>query len=782
MRLSHPLRLGLLLALILFAAPRAQAQITWNVTYQDAGTGAGFDDPTVISGETKSLGQLRQDSVQAALNYLGTVLDGRGTTNLQFNTSLNSGSGGFLAHFGSRVIFLTDSNNQFSPSSASFQNGSVYQAARTNQRPLGGADGSGQFDFGYSYNYAGQANGPSGGSYDMTSIAIHEITHSLGFLSQTNSSGQGAAGQPVGSPDIYSVYDSHLQQGTGAGATPLFNTNINSTGYASFTGSASAFTSGNLYFNGKYSSEVLNGPVPLYAPSTYSPGSSVSHDATNPIGVMNQDITPNTIRRYQPYEIAMLLDIGWNTYNWNSSSGNWKDGLTDVSSSRWTSNMGIMYAGGQVYNTHSSPNPAPVLPVYGQLTSNIILNFGGSGTASYTSTNGIGQVRLVRLNLSSTSSAANTITGGTLLFGQDSDGTPSVITPKIVQDGTGAFNIGSTVLIPNGLTVDGAGSGTVTLTGVIDGVGGLTKAGTFPLVLTTNNTYTGGTIISGSGGTLQLGNGGTTGSVTGNIANNSVLAFNRSNTYTHSGVISGTGAVNQTGTGITVLTGNNTYSGATTVAAGELRVNGQTGTNSGTGTGAVTVNSGATVGGTGQIGNGTSGSLAVQSGGSVRPGDGNTIGTLTVNSAANTVLAGNSKLLINVGTSTTASGQLQLLGAGRLDLTSLSPSNRLSLILTAVQTLTAGQYTWNVIHLGGTGQILYPGAPVGSFSPDLFSITASNFTADASQFSITGTVNDINVVFTPVPEPAWVLLAAAPVVGLLALRRRRTAAPATPAA
>ncbi|QVQ26822.1 autotransporter outer membrane beta-barrel domain-containing protein [Achromobacter deleyi] len=89
-------------------------------------------------------------------------------------------------------------------------------------------------------------------------------------------------------------------------------------------------------------------------------------------------------------------------------------------------------------------------------------------------------------------------------------------------------------------------------------------------VLTANNTYTGGTTIAG--GILQLGNGGVTGSIVGNVANNGVLAFNRSDTMTFAGAISGTGAVNQIGAGTTVLTGASTYTGGTTITAGTLQL------------------------------------------------------------------------------------------------------------------------------------------------------------------------------------------------------------------
>jgi outer membrane autotransporter protein len=111
---------------------------------------------------------------------------------------------------------------------------------------------------------------------------------------------------------------------------------------------------------------------------------------------------------------------------------------------------------------------------------------------------------------------------------------------------------------------------TATLSGTINGPGALIKIGTGTLILTGDNTYSGGTTINA--GTLQLGNGGTTGSITGNVTDNGTLAFNRSNTVIFPGVISGTGSLAQIGPGTTILTAENTYTGGTTISAGTLQL------------------------------------------------------------------------------------------------------------------------------------------------------------------------------------------------------------------
>ncbi|MFS2324259.1 autotransporter outer membrane beta-barrel domain-containing protein [Brucella sp. H1_1004] len=97
----------------------------------------------------------------------------------------------------------------------------------------------------------------------------------------------------------------------------------------------------------------------------------------------------------------------------------------------------------------------------------------------------------------------------------------------------------------------------------------LTKEGEGTLILSAANTYTGDTIVNG--GTLQIGDGGTTGSITSDVTNDGTLSFNRADQLIFSNAISGTGSVTQDGTGTTLMTGANTYTGATRVNVGTLQ-------------------------------------------------------------------------------------------------------------------------------------------------------------------------------------------------------------------
>jgi autotransporter-associated beta strand protein len=117
------------------------------------------------------------------------------------------------------------------------------------------------------------------------------------------------------------------------------------------------------------------------------------------------------------------------------------------------------------------------------------------------------------------------------------------------------------------------------------------------------------------------------------VNNSGTLVFNRSNAFTFANLISGTGELRQEGAGTTTLSNANSYTGATTVNAGTLSVNGSIASSSLT-----TVNAGGTLGG-----NGTVGSTTID-GGTLSPG--NSIGTLTV--AGNLILTAASTYMVEV--------------------------------------------------------------------------------------------------------------------------------------
>lgn len=161
----------------------------------------------------------------------------------------------------------------------------------------------------------------------------------------------------------------------------------------------------------------------------------------------------------------------------------------------------------------------------------------GSGTTILTADNSYGGV--------------TTISAGTLQLGNG--GTTGNIVGDIVNDSRLIFNRANQLIVA----------------GNISGSGSVSQIGTGTTILTGDSDYGGGTTIST--GALQLGNGGTTGSITGDIVNDSQLVFDRSNLLSLAGIISGSGSVSQTGTGTTLLLAQNTYRGDTLVTAGTLQ-------------------------------------------------------------------------------------------------------------------------------------------------------------------------------------------------------------------
>ena len=145
-------------------------------------------------------------------------------------------------------------------------------------------------------------------------------------------------------------------------------------------------------------------------------------------------------------------------------------------------------------------------------------------------------------------------------------------TERVTFDDTAvnfSVNIASSVA-PGGIEVSNnantyqfAGSGKIT------GATTLTKDGSATLVVTTTNDYTGQTIINN--GTVQLGDGvSNNGNLASSISNNTSLVFANPGSQTYAGIVSGPGAVLKQSAGALTVSGNNSYTGLTTINTGTL--------------------------------------------------------------------------------------------------------------------------------------------------------------------------------------------------------------------
>lgn len=197
----------------------------------------------------------------------------------------------------------------------------------------------------------------------------------------------------------------------------------------------------------------------------------------------------------------------------------------------------------------------------GNVLNNAVLRFNRADDVAYARVvSGTGA--LVKDGAGNLTLGSNTYAGGTTINSGTLTGTAS------------SFGLGAIV---NNARLVFQQSQDATLSNLISGSGNLTKAGTGTLVMTANQTYTGGTTLSA--GTLQIGNGGNSGSLAGDVLNNGVLRFNRADDLNHTGVVAGTGGLVKDGAGNLTL-GSNSYAGGTLINSGTV-----TGTASSFGTG-----------------------------------------------------------------------------------------------------------------------------------------------------------------------------------------------------
>ncbi|EAN8867273.1 fibronectin-binding autotransporter adhesin ShdA [Salmonella enterica] len=346
-----------------------------------------------------------------------------------------------------------------------------------------------------------------------------------------------------------------------------------------------------------------------------------------------------------------------------------------------------------------------------------------SGSGSLVKT-GTGELTLSGNN---TYSGGTTITGGTLTADHaDSLGTGTIANNGVLQVGEGE------------------------LENTLSDSGSLVKTGTGELTLSGDNTYSGGTTIIG--GTLTADHADSLG--TGAVANSGVLQVGEGELEN---TLSGSGSLVKTGTGELTLSGDNSYSGGTTIIGGTLTADHA----DSLGTGAI-ANSGVLQVGEGELENTLSGSGSLVKTGTgelTLGGDNSYSGDTTI--ADGTLIAANVNALGSGNIDN--SGTLMLDANGAFELANITTHTGATTALAAGSTLDAGQLTQedgstlsidlgaatddavitaDSVTLGGTLNVTGIGSVTDSWTPEAYTYTLidsdSAITSDFDDLTIAG--------------------------------------------
>ncbi|WP_079823340.1 fibronectin-binding autotransporter adhesin ShdA [Salmonella enterica] len=334
---------------------------------------------------------------------------------------------------------------------------------------------------------------------------------------------------------------------------------------------------------------------------------------------------------------------------------------------------------------------------------------------------------------------------------------------ELIVTGDNTYS-GGTTISGGTLTADHAdslGSGDIDNSGVLkvgegdlentlSGSGSLVKTGTGELTLSGGNTYSGGTTIIG--GTLTADHADSLG--TGAVANSGVLQVGEGELEN---TLSGSGSLVKTGTGELTLSGDNSYSGGTTIIGGTLTADHA----DSLGTGAV-ANSGVLQVGEGELENTLSGSGSLVKTGTgelTLSGDNSYSGDTTI--ADGTLIAANVNALGSGNIDN--SGTLMLDANGAFELANITTHTGATTALAAGSTLDAGQLTQedgstlsidlgaatddavitaDSVTLGGTLNVTGIGSVTDSWTPEAYTYTLidsdSAITSDFDDLTIAG--------------------------------------------
>ena len=240
--------------------------------------------------------QTAKDSLQAAGDEVASYFVAKTPVTIVFNVSAeNSPTSGTLASAGSDLISTR----------AGFYATVVQHKIQTGVDSNGAAaDGEIEVNLGMPWAFGDSV---SSSQYDFTATAIHEMMHTLGFLSYVEAPGSSWNTRGTN----WTKFDSFI--------VTKKNTKVISTRFRWNAANNPLLTGGGggLYFGGPNAIAVYGGPVPLYTPNPWEPGSSVTHtdDATfTGVETLLMNALAETgegIRTLSAVELAIFKDLGY---------------------------------------------------------------------------------------------------------------------------------------------------------------------------------------------------------------------------------------------------------------------------------------------------------------------------------------------------------------------------------------------------------------------------------------------------------------------------------------
>ena len=258
----------------------------------------------IVVGYSQGFPLEAQTALEYALDIWGQLLNSEITIWVQ--ADWGTLSSGILAQAGPETIH---SNFPGATYGNKYYAGALANSLSVSDLSPGQPDLNITFGDGINWYYGLDGNTP-GGNYDFVTVALHEISHGLGFIGSANHNGNSGFIGIGGTPLIYDVFVETVD-----GTSILsFNSGTISLG--------DALESDNLYWNGEEGGAgyTIGGRPRLYAPSTWNGGSSFSHlrENTFPSGSENSLMTPflgtaEAIHDPGPIVEGMFRDMGWDT-------------------------------------------------------------------------------------------------------------------------------------------------------------------------------------------------------------------------------------------------------------------------------------------------------------------------------------------------------------------------------------------------------------------------------------------------------------------------------------